>query len=119
MEKITQAPVSREAENQLIKKIMVVVGIFFGCNILITILCVIAKNADTYESILYGNMVDFAVGLNSSVNMIIYGSFDKKFRKNLNSLFCSCFQSRRNKTQILDESTKNTNEANLVLTSQN
>ena len=119
LEQMTQAPVSREAENQLCKKIMAVVGIFFGCNIIITILCVIGENADTYETVLYGSMVDFAVALNSSVNMIIYGSFDKKFRKNLKSLFCSCFQSRRNKTQIPDESTKNTNEANLVLMSQN
>ena len=116
---MTQAPVSREAENQLFKKIMAIVGLFFGCNIVITILCVIGENADTYETILYGNMVDFAVGLNSSINMIIYGSFDKKFRKNLKSLFCACFLSRRNKIGNLDESTKNTNEANLVLMSQN
>ena len=116
---MTQAPVSREAENQLFKKIMAVVGIFFGCNIIITILCVIGANADTYETILYGSMVDFAVVLNSSVNMIIYGSFDKKIRKHLKSLFCSCFQSRRNKIKFPDESTKNTNEANLELMSQN
>ena len=68
---MTEAPFSRRIENVLFKKIMVITGIFFICNCIVTILCIIGEDADTYETILYGSLVDVLVGLNSSINMII------------------------------------------------
>ena len=91
-------PVSRRIEMQATKKILAVIGVFFFCNLFNGIFGIVATSAsvDSHTRIILADISIMLVVLNSSVNVIIYGIFDLKFRQIFLELFCSCSQTNKN-----------------------
>ena len=103
MEKLTEMPVSRKTEMRATKKILAVIGVFFLCNSFIGIFGIIAGTAliDSHSKIILTDIGIMLFVLNCSVNVIIYGIFDLKFRQIFIELFCSCSQTNKNKMNLI------------------
>ena len=86
MEELTDGlQVSRKVEQLLNRKILAIVGFFCCCQIVISIL------SFSPRSVLTNSLADAFAVLNSSMNIIIYCSFDGEFRKEFKKLVCCCF----------------------------
>ena len=103
MEKLTEIPVSRKTEMRATKKILAVIGVFFLCNSFIGIFGIIAKTAlsNSHSRIILTDVSILLLVLNCSVNVIIYGIFDLKFRQIFLELFCSCSQTDKSKINLI------------------
>ena len=101
MEKLTEVPVSRKTEIQATKKVLAVIGVFIFTNLFNNIFGIIATTAsiDIYSRNILNDISSVLIVLNSSVNVIIYGIFDPKFRQIFLDRFCSCSQTNKNEIQ--------------------
>ena len=103
MEKLTEVPVSRKTEIQATKKILAVIGVFIFTNFFNNVFGIIATTAsiDSYSRNILNDISSVLCVLNSSVNVIIYGIFDPKFRQIFLDLFCSCSQTNKNEMNLI------------------
>ena len=100
MEELTEMPISRKNEIQATKKIMAIIGVFFCVHVCIAIAGILASVSFSSKIILAA-LVDMLIILNCSVNVIIYGIFDPKFRQIFLELFCSCSQTNKNEMHLI------------------
>ena len=106
MEELTEMPISRKNEIQATKKIMAIIGVFFCVHVCIAIAGILASVSFSSKIILAA-LVDMLIILNCSVNVIIYGIFDPKFRQIFFELFCSCSQTKKNKMNLIQMDRQN------------
>ena len=109
MEKLTKMPVSRKTEMQATKKILAVIGVFFLCNFFNGLFGIIVRIAsiDSHLTMILSDISIMLITLNCSVNVIIYGIFDPKFRQIFFELFCSCSQTKKNKMNLIQMDRQN------------
>ena len=112
MEKLTEMPVSRKTEMQATKKILAVIGVFFFCNFFTGVFGIITNSAlmDYHSRIILADVSILLSVLNCSVNVIIYGIFDLKFRQIFIELFCSCSQTNKNEMNLIQMDRKKMTE---------
>ena len=84
MEELTEMSVNRNMENRITKKLLAVIFVFAIKCILNFIFLGIFIHT---ENGLFVSLFDLLTVINCGVNMIIYGIFDKKFRKIIGSRF--------------------------------
>ena len=101
MEKLTEIPVSRKTEMRATKKILAVIGVFFLCNSFIGIFSIFTALINYHSKIILTDVAIMLFVLNCSVNVIIYGIFDLKFRQIFLELFCSCSQTNKSKINLI------------------
>ena len=100
MEELTDGQVSRKVEHALNKKILAIVGFFFCCQTVISIL-IFSPRTHSTRAVLTGSLTDAFILLNSSMNMIIYCRFDLEFRKEFKKLVCCCFNRNSDKNETI------------------
>ena len=100
MEELTDGQVSRNVEHALTKKISAIVGFFFCCQTIITILIFFPRTQST-KAVLTSSLTDAFILLNSSMNIIIYSRFDLEFRKEFKNLVCCCFNRNSDKNEAI------------------
>ena len=85
----------RRREIQLTKQVLVVIGVFIICNIC-TVAVAIKARTHRFQSHthLLTSIGDLFITLNCSLNVIIYGIFNPKFRATFKKIFCSCFKKK-------------------------
>ena len=91
---------SKDLERRLTKMSITIVMVFTVCNSFYTIYYILKSKAmlTTFDKrYLHSTARIFAI-INSSVNVIIYGVFNKKFRETFCSLFCK--RSARNENPL-------------------
>ena len=96
MEELTNGPVSRRVEQQLVKKVLAIVGLFFCCQIIFV--CI---DSFVPRTLLTNAVADIFAVLNSSMNITIYCSFDREFRKEFKNMVCCCFNRNRDKKKTI------------------
>ena len=96
MEELTNVPVSRRIEQQLVRKILAVVALFFCCQIIFV--CI---DAFVPRTLLTNAVADVFAVLNCSMNITIYCGFDREFRKEFKNIVCCCFNRNRDKTKTI------------------
>ena len=85
----------RRGEIQFTKQILVVIGAFIICNICTVAVAIKARthNFQSHTHLLV-SISDLFITLNCSLNVIIYGIFNPKFRATFKKMFCSCFKKK-------------------------
>ena len=84
--------------------VLVLVSVFLSCNITEFVWWMLKTHKETFNPLgSFTCFTEFALTLNSSVNVIIYGTFGEKFRKTFRNLFCS-FCSNQNEQSMASES---------------
>ena len=114
MKKLTNAPVNRKHEIQATKKIIVVIGAFLLCHLFGGLIGIIVKGGKfpLMTRLLFGNIIDVTVAINSSINIIIYAFFDPNFKKVFHELFISCkWGKKEKKSTILSTATVRKNQS--------
>ena len=96
MEELTDGQVSRKVEHALNRKILAIIGFFCFCQIIISIL------SFSPRTVLTNSLASAFAVLNSSMNIIIYCSFDGEFRKEFKKIVCCCFNSGDKNEMILN-----------------
>ena len=97
MEELTDEPVSRKIEHQLIRKILAIVGLYFLC----TIIILDFSRLFIPRTRLTNTLRDVFAVLNSSMNITIYCGFDRKFREEFKNMICCCLNSKRDKNETI------------------
>jgi len=95
MEELTDGQVSRKVEHALNKKILAIVGFFFCCQTIISILIFSPRK------VLTNALIDTFILLNSSMNIMIYCRFDLEFRKEFKKLVCCCFNRNSDENETI------------------
>ena len=81
--------------------VLVLVSVFVLCNIAEFVWWMLKTHKEAFNPLgSFTCFTEFALTLNSSVNVIIYGTFGEKFRKTFRNLFCSSC-SNQNELSIL------------------
>ena len=84
MEELTEMSVNRNMENRITKKLLAVIFVFaIKCILNVIFFAIYIHNKNG----LFLSLFDLLTVLNCGVNVIIYGIFDKKFRKIIVSRF--------------------------------
>ena len=84
MEELTEMSVNRNMENRITKKLLAVIFVFaIKCILNVIFFAIYIHNKNG----LFLSLFDLLTVLNCGVNVIIYGIFDKKFRKIIGSRF--------------------------------
>ena len=79
MEELTEISVNRKMEHRITNMLLTVIFVFCVKSILIFICHFLRRNFT--DNALFSSLRDLFVVLNCGVNIIIYGIYDKKFRK--------------------------------------
>ena len=96
LEDLTSTTVSRRVENIVTKKTLAVIGVFFVSSFVISVTGSIARTGKfkSYNPFFTAIIDVFAV-VNCSINIVIYGIFDYKFRETFKKIFCACLISEK------------------------
>ena len=82
-------------EKNMVIMLMVIVTVFVVCNIFSNVVWVLFYYAREATKLYIPYLWSISLlleTLNSSINVIIYATFNQKFRKTFVKLFCSCFK---------------------------
>ena len=90
---------SQSEQKKITIMIIVVVGVFLVCNTFDCIWWILYSLKVELPDMFYCVSI-FTKMLNSSVNVIIYASFGKKFRDSFSELFCTRCQTQEDKTVV-------------------
>ena len=90
---------SQSEQKKITIMIIVVVGVFLVCNIFDCIWWILDSLKVKLPDMFYCVSI-FTEMLNSSVNVIIYATFGKKFRDSFSELFCTRCQTQEDKTVV-------------------
>ena len=82
---------SKSEENKVTKMIMIIVGIFVFCNTFQVLYYAITFKGLTYPGYIMFLLSSFLATFNSSINVVVYGIFNEKYRK----IFKSYFSTKR------------------------
>ena len=72
---------NKKTEDRITKKVMAIIFVFFICNITSQFVIFGAMYFRTIGRTLAVSLFDLSAVVNGTVNVVIYGFFDKKFRK--------------------------------------
>ena len=90
---------SQSEQKKITIMIIVVVGVFLVCNTFDCIWWILYSLKVKLPDMFFCVSI-FTKMLNSSVNVIIYASFGKKFRDSFSELFCTRCQTQEDKTVV-------------------
>ena len=94
-------------ENRVAKMVMVMVVLFVVCNSaesltnVLMVYKIVGANLSTRATL------HFLIVFNSSVNTIVYGLFNKKFRRLFFNLICPCYKQIDQETTVVSTSKSN------------
>ena len=97
---------SKKYEDKITKKVMAIIFVFFVCNITDWFVIFGARYLEIIGKTLAVSLFDLSAVVNGSVNVVIYGFFDKKFRGIFKKMICPCIKpepsrfSSRNSIQL-------------------
>ena len=83
---------SKKYEDKITKKVMAIIFVFFICNITDWFVIFGARYFEIIGTTLAVSLFDLSAVVNGSVNVVIYGFFDKKFRRIFKKRICPCIK---------------------------
>ena len=83
---------SKKYEDKITKKVMAIIFVFFICNITDWFVIFGARYFEIIGTTLAVSLFDLSAVVNGSVNVVIYGFFDKKFRRIFKKMICPCIK---------------------------
>ena len=83
---------SKKYEDKITKKVMAIIFVFFICNITDWFVIFGARYFEIIGKTLAVSLFDLSAVVNGSVNVVIYGFFDKKFRGIFKKMICPCIK---------------------------
>ena len=104
--KMAKTKTSKKYEDKITKKVMAIIFVFFICNITDWFVIFGARYFEIIGKTLAVSLFDLSAVVNGSVNVVIYGFFDKKFRGIFKKMICPCIKpepsrfSSRNSIQL-------------------
>ena len=99
---------SQNSENRVASIVMVVVTLFVICNITETIFWMLAMGSFSVTG------MTLMTCLNSSVNAVVYGVFNEKYRKLFRQLFLPCIKKEKKTTRQDDDNKMPKKSQNVV-----
>ena len=83
---------NKKTEDRITKKVMAIIFVFFICNITSQFVIFGAMYFKTIGKTLAVSLFDLSAVVNGTVNVVIYGFFDKKFRRIFKKMICPCIK---------------------------
>ena len=83
---------NKKTEDRITKKVMAVIFVFFVSNITSQFVIFGAMYFGTIGKTLAVSLFDLSAVVNGTVNVVIYGFFDKKFRRIFKKMICPCIK---------------------------
>ena len=90
--KMAKTKTSKKYEDKITKKVMAIIFVFFICNITDWFVIFGARYFEIIGTTLAVSLFDLSAVVNGSVNVVIYGFFDKKFRRIFKKMICPCIK---------------------------
>ena len=90
--KMAKTKTSKKYEDKITKKVMAIIFVFFICNITDWFVIFGARYFEIIGKTLAVSLFDLSAVVNGSVNVVIYGFFDKKFRGIFKKMICPCIK---------------------------
>ena len=83
---------NKKTQDLITKKVMAVIFVFLVCNITCQLVIFGSKYFRMCQRTLAVSLFDLAAVVNGTVNVVIYGFFDKKFRRIFKKIICPCIK---------------------------
>ena len=83
---------NKKTEDRITKKVLAIIFVFFVCNITSQFVIFGAMYFRTIGRTLAVSLFDLSAVVNGTVNVVIYGFFDKKFRRIFKKMICPCIK---------------------------
>ena len=90
--KLAKTNTNKKYEDKITKKVMAIIFVFFICNITSQFVIFGAMYFGTIGKTLAVSLFDLSAVVNGTVNVVIYGFFDKKFRRIFKKMICPCIK---------------------------
>ena len=90
--KMAKTKTSKKYEDKITKKVMAIIFVFFICNITSQFVIFGAMYFGSIGKTLAVSLFDLSAVVNGTVNVVIYGFFDKKFRRIFKKMICPCIK---------------------------
>ena len=90
--KLAKTNTNKKYEDNITKKVMAIIFVFFICNITSQFVIFGARCFRIIGYTLAVSLFDLSAVVNGTVNAVIYGFFDKKFRKIFKKMICPCIK---------------------------
>ena len=90
--KLAKTNTNKKYEDNITKKVMAIIFVFFICNITSQFVIFGAMYFGLIGKTLAVSLFDLSAVVNGSVNVVIYGFFDKKFRRIFKKMICPCIK---------------------------
>ena len=83
---------NKKTQDLITKKVMAVIFVFLVCNITCQSVIFGATHFKMCGRTIAVSLFDLAAAVNGTVNVMIYGCFDKKFRRIFKEMICPCIK---------------------------
>ena len=90
--KMAKTNTNKKFEDKITKKVMAIIFVFFICNITCQFVIFGAMYFGIIGRTLAVSLFDLSAVVNGTVNVVIYGFFDKKFRGIFKKMICPCIK---------------------------
>ena len=90
--KMAKTNTNKKYEDKITKKVMAIIFVFFICNITSQFVIFGAMYFGLIGKTLAVSLFDLSAVVNGTVNVVIYGFFDKKFRGIFKKMICPCIK---------------------------
>ena len=97
---------NKKTEDRITKKVMAIIFVFFVSNITSQFVIFGAMYFKTIGKTLAVSLFDLSAVVNGTVNVVIYGFFDKKFRGIFKKMICPCIKPEPSAFDSTRESSK-------------
>ena len=98
--KMAKTNTNKKYEDKITKKVMAIIFVFFICNITSQFVIFGAMYFGLVGKTLAVSLFDLSAVVNGSVNVVIYGFFDKKFRGIFKKTICPCIKPEPSGTEL-------------------
>ena len=98
--KMAKTNTNKKYEDKITKKVMAIIFVFFICNITSQFVIFGAMYFGLIGKTLAVSLFDLSAVVNGSVNVVIYGFFDKKFRGIFKKMICPCIKPEPSGTEL-------------------
>ena len=104
--KMAKTNTNKKFEDKITKKVMAIIFVFFICNITCQFVIFGAMYLGIIGKTLAVSLFDLSAVVNGTVNVVIYGFFDKKFRRIFKKMICPCIKPETSPSHFSRESSR-------------